>query len=442
MRSFPFGAAALCILLLTVASGVWLAAHPPARPHASVTMWTFADTHYRAYLQALPAFERAHPGVSVDIQLVANSAYAPRLQAAMAADLDVPDLAEIEITSAGSFYRGPVQSVGFEDLLPRIKASGLYERMVRARFAPYTSRGHVYGLPHDVHPVMLAYRRDLFEQAGIDASKLVTWDDFVAAGRKLTRAPDRYMLEASDSNAGLLETLLFQRDGGYFDPEGRCILDNEAAVQTMEWYVPIVAGPNRIGNDIAGGQILTRAVEEGYVVCLPAPDWRSKSIEQDIPKVGGRMALMPLPSVKRGARRTSTMGGTMIGITRASRHKDLAWELAVHLYLNKPQLAQRFRDTNILPCMVEAWKQPSFKEPRPYWSGQPLGELYAQLAPDVPFQYTSPFIRSAKAKLSESLVACAQYYRTHGDAGFDRFCRASLRQSADQVRRLVARNPY
>jgi arabinosaccharide transport system substrate-binding protein len=314
--------------------------------------------------------------------------------------------------------------------------------MVQARFAPYTSRGHVYGLPHDVHPVMLAYRRDLLEKDGVDVRKIVTWDDFVAVGRRLTRPPDRYMIELSDAGAGMLETLLFQRDGGYFDPHGRCILDNETAVETMKWYVPLVAGPNRIGNDISGGQILTKAVEEGYILCMVTPDWRSKSIEQDIPKVSGRMALMPLPAVRRGGRRTSTWGGTMIGITRRSRHKDLAWQLALHLYLDKPQLAERFRETNILPCMMDAWKQPSFTEPRPYWSDQPLGALYADLAPDVPFQYTSPFIRPAKAKLSEALVACVQYYRANGDRGFDPYCRQALRRSADQVRRLIARNPY
>ncbi|MER3473509.1 MAG: hypothetical protein C4335_05630 [Armatimonadota bacterium] len=439
---FPYGPAALSMLVLSILSGLWLAFHPAKRPQATLVMWTFAKTHYDAYKQAIPTFEAKHPGVKVDLQLVSWQAVTSRLQAAFLSDLDVPDLVEVEISAAGSFFRGPLKDVGFLDLTDRIKQSGLYDRMVKARFAPYTSRGRIFGLPHDVHPVMLAYRRDLFEKLGINPNEIQTWDDFIRIGRKITIPGQRYMLELPDSESSRFDPLLFQRDGGYFDPQGNCIMDNEIAVQTMLFYVPLVAGPNRIASDLGGGQIFTKAVEDGYFLCMIAPDWRSKTIEVDVPKMRGKMALMPLPAVYPGGRRTSTWGGTMIGITKHCKKPDLAWELALHLYLNKEDLAQRFRDTNILPALKEAWNHPAYNEPRPYWSNQPLGKLYAELAPHVPFQYTSPFIATAKAKMSEALVSCVQYYKTYGDKGFEAFVRKRLKQSADEVRRLMRRNPY
>jgi ABC-type glycerol-3-phosphate transport system substrate-binding protein len=442
MRTFPFGAAAFCMLVLSLLSGLWLAAHPIPAKTATLTFWTFANTHYDAYLQAAPSFEAAHPGVKVDVQLVSGQAVTSRLQAAFWADLDVPDLVEVEIGSAGSFFRGPLADVGFVDLTERIHRAGLWERMVRARFAPYTRRGRIFGLPHDVHPVQLAYRRDLFDRWGIDARPIRTWDDFIRIGRRLTIPNKRYMIELSDSNSSNLEMFLFQRDGGYFDPQGDCIFDNETAVQTMLWYVPLVAGPQKIGYSLGSDQILTKAVEDGYLVCLICPDWRSKFIEKDIPRVAGKMALMPLPAVMPGGRRTSTWGGTMLGITKHCPHPDLAWQLALHFYLNKADLAQRFRGTNILPGLREAWSEPAFREPRPYWSGQPIGSLYAELAPHVPFQYTSPFIVTAKQKLSEALVACVQRYNRDGQDDFEPFVRTQLRRSADQVRQLIRRNPY
>jgi arabinosaccharide transport system substrate-binding protein len=445
MRSFPFGAAAFCILVLAILSGLYLARFPVTGKRTTLTFWTFANTHYDAYMAAKPSFERAHPGVTVDIQLVNGTAVTSRLQAAFWADLDVPDVVEVEISSAGSFFRGPLGHVGFVDLTDRIHQSGLWDRMVQARFAPYTSRGRIFGLPHDVHPVQLAYRRDIFEKEGVDVGKIETWDDFIAVGRRLTRraGPNpRYMIEFPDTDASRLEMCLFQRGGGYFDPQGRCIFDNETSVRTMLWYVPLVAGPNRIGSDLGGGQILTKAVEDGYLLCLVAPDWRTKSFEKDIPRMKGRMALMPLPAVTRGGRRTSTWGGTMIAITKHCKNPDLAWKFMLHLYLDKKELAERFRGTNIIPALRDAWEQPAFHEPRPYWSGQKLGEMYAKLAPQVPFQYTSPFISTAKAKLSEALVACVQQYNSRGDAGFEAFVRWRLKESADQVRKLMARNPY
>jgi arabinosaccharide transport system substrate-binding protein len=290
--------------------------------------------------------------------------------------------------------------------------------------------------------VQLAYRRDLFEKEGVDVGQIRTWDDFIRVGRKLTVPNQRYMIELSDSDASNLEMCLFQRGGGYFNPNGECIFDNDVAVETVRWYVPLVAGPHKIGNNLGSGQILTKAVEDGYLLCIVCPDWRSKVLEVDIPRMAGKMALMPLPAVTPGGRRTSTWGGTMLGITRRCQNPDLAWQLAMHLYLDKPQLAQRFRDTNIIPALRDAWDQPAFHEPRSYWSGEPLGALYARLAPDVPFQYTSPLIHPAKDKLGEALVACVQQYNNHGDAGFADYVRDRLKQSADEVRAMIRRNPY
>jgi arabinosaccharide transport system substrate-binding protein len=376
------------------------------------------------------------------MQIVSNQAIPRRLQAAFWSDLDVPDMVELEISAAGSFFRGPLEHVGFEDLTTRIRQDDLLDKMVRARFSPYTNRGRIFGLPHDVHPVMIAYRRDLFEKEGVDVDKIKTWDDYIQVARKLTIPNKRYMLELNETDSSHMEIFLFQRGGGYFNPQGEVIFDNEASVQTMRWYVPLVTGPKKIASNLGGAQILTRAVEEGYFLGLMTPDWRSKSIQNDIPRMKGKMALMPLPAVEPGGRRTGTWGGTMLGITKASQEQDLAWELAKALYLNKQDLAERFDGTNILPPLKEAWNQPEFKKPNPYFSNQPLGELYAQLAPQVPPQYSSPFVSIAKSKLGEAMVACVQQYNRSGERGFEQFCRAQLKESADEVRAMMKRNPY
>ena len=442
MVRFPYGASAAVMAGLAVASGAYLAARRAHKPRYDLRLWTFAKPHGDAYLKMLPDFLRKNPGKSVDIQIVAGEAVTSRLQAAFWSNLDVPDLAEVEISWAGSFFRGRLESIGFRDLTERIHQTGLWERIVQARFAPYTTRGRIFGIPHDVHPVMLAYRRDLVEKLGIDVERLRTWDEFVEVGRRVTVPGKRFMMELPPEGLSALEVMLFQRGGGYFDAQGNCTLDNEIAIETMRYYAPLVAGKHRIGNDLGGGQIFTRALEDGYYLFMVAPDWRTKSIEQDVPKVAGRMALMPLPAFYPGGRRTSTWGGTMIGITKRCADPDLAWELVMHLYLNKEALAEQFRGTNILPPARDLWDHPAYDEPRPFWSNQPLGRLYANLAPETPPQYTSPYIGLAKAKLSEALIACVRYYDRYGVRGFDGFVRQQMARAAAEVRRQMRRNPY
>lgn len=465
---FPFGLAPFIILSLTLIAAGWLAGHPIPKTEATLRLWTFANIHAMAYEKVAPAFEAKHPGTTVSIQLVHGTAVTSRLRAAFWSDLDVPDLVEVEISSAGSFFRGPIDDIGFVDLTPRLKSTDpkdaglsapllkdgsidptspgprvpLYDRIVKTRFAPYSNRDRIFGLPHDVHPVMLAYRRDLFEELGIQAEELDTWDKFIAVGRKITKPGERYMIEFSDSGSGNFEPILFQRDGGYFDADGKVTMDNEIAVQTVLWYIPLVAGPGRIGNDLGWGDIFTRAVEAGYFLTFICPDWRSKGVEESIPRMAGKMALMPVPAFTPGGRRTTTWGGTMLGLTRKCRNPDLTWKLAQHLYLDTESLAERFRELNILPPLRDAWRHPAFAEPRPYWSNQPIGTLYTALADQVPPQFTSPFIELAKSKMSEVISACAQYYREHGDVGFDAFARECLRRAADQVRLQMARNPF
>ena len=198
---------------------------------------------------------------------------------------------------------------------------------------------------------------------------------------------------------------LFQRGGGYFDPAGNCTLDNEIAVQAMRWYVPLVAGPHPIGKDIGGvsGQFLTQAVENGYLLCLICPDWRMKGIENDVPRLSGKMALMDLPAVSPGARPTSTWGGTMLGITKHCKNQALAWELARYFYTDPPQLAERFRQLEIIPpfqgrvepaglqraaCLLE----------RPEESGRAISRWPRRF----PYQYTSPAIVTAKSQVQRS----------------------------------------
>ena len=43
-------------------------------------------------------------------------------------------------------------------------------------------------MPWDSGPVVLYYRRDMFEKAGVDPASIETWDDFVEAGKKVVAA--------------------------------------------------------------------------------------------------------------------------------------------------------------------------------------------------------------------------------------------------------------
>ncbi len=447
---FPAGKAVLFLLAVGVISMLGIA-FQPARPHHDLEFWTFAQPHYQSYRKVLPGFLAAHPGVTVDVQLISYQALHQGLRAGFIAGKGVPDMVEIEIGQAGTFFAGPLEDIGFLDITDRLKESGLYERMVPSRFTAYTTRGRIFGVPHDVHPLALAYRRDLFEAAGVDPAAIETWEDFIRAGRRITRdldydgRPDRYAIELDPSSSYLLEIMLRQRGFFFFRPDGSLAFDDPVLVDSLVTYVRMAAGPEKIGTNLGGGAILTQAVMDGYLCALWLPDWRVGVFMQDIPKAKGLLRVMPLPAWEKGGRRLSTWGGTMMGISKACRNRDMAWELLKYLYFNPEDLAERYDTTGIIPPLREAWKLPVFDKPAEYFGGQKVGRLFTELAPDVPPTQNTPFTQRVGTRLGEVVDNSVKWYDALGredPAALKEFILAELERITPIIEREVSRLPF
>lgn len=441
---FPFGRAPLFILLAAIASGItlWVGQKERAQP-PDLVLLTASPTHVAAYEKIVPAFEREH-GVRVQVHLVNWQALKGRLRNALLAERHVADLVELQAGALGTFTSGPIDDVGFLDLSSRVREEGLDDKLVPSRLALWTIEGKTLALPHDVHPVMLAYRRDILQEAGIDPETLRTWDDVVALAPKLMKdldgdgIVDRHLFDFSAPPLDL-RRLLAQQDADIIGPERQLRLDTPAVANTIAWYVKQTVGPHKTAYAAGWGQTYSRALIEGLSVFYLMADWRTKMLEGDVPGLAGQMALMPLPAWHEGGRRTSSEGGTGLAITRTSKRADLAWKLARHLYFNEADLGARFLDTNILPPTPKVWDQSAFFAPNAYFSGQPLGRFLAGLASEAPVLATSPFESLAEAKLDEVYRRAAARY-AEGGKDLLPFIRAELTRVAGQVALAMRRN--
>jgi arabinosaccharide transport system substrate-binding protein len=442
---YPYGRAPFALLAIAIASvGIRVATARRHEDRPDLVVATHTDAHYAEYLKAIPRFEREHH-VKVQLQLVNWASLQSRLQNSILAGTEVPDLAELFEGSMGYFTRGPVEDFGVMDLTDRLSRDGLSERVVESRFSLWSARGRIYGLPHDVHPVMLAYRRDLVAQLGIDVSKLDTWEKFVEVGQRISRdfdgdgVIDHYMIDLRFDGAWGLDTLMLQRGGQFFDPQGNVAFATEDTAELIHWYILQTRGPHKIGYDCGWGQPVAKAMIDGLVLFQWTPDWRSWMFEDEVPSLKGKMGLIPLPAWKPGGRRTSVWGGTGLIIMKATKNPELAWELAKFLYFDTPELGRRFLGTNIVPVLKDAWNLPEFDRPNPYWSNEPIGRLYANLAPEAPAVYSSPVDAQARTKLDEAFTLSVEHYTKYGEAGLTEAIRANLAKVAADVRRYADR---
>lgn len=415
-------------------------------------MWTFAPPHARMYEPLLEEWQ-AEPGhPSVEIEVLSLPALERRMLGAFLSGVPVADLIEAERRVASRAFAGPIEAVGFLDLTDRLRDEGLLDSINEASFSPWTSRGRIFGLPHDVHPVMLCYRADLVEAAGIDVSKIETWDDFAREMRPLMTdedgdgEPDRYLIAFWTTFPEQLEALILQAGDGFFDEDDRLRIATPTNARVLATLAGWIAGPNRIAVDVpefnAAGNKLKL---DGKVVAAIMPDWLSNIWRQQMPGLSGKLKLMPLPAWEPGGRRTSVWGGTMLGIPRTAKNPDELWELAKRLYLS-PELSRTLYEVgDIITPVQDNWSDPIYDKPDEFFSGQPKGRLYINLAGDVPRRNSSPFNTMAMQRTQDALVGLVDELRA--EPGMSRAALKAramelLRVAETDVRSRIDRNVF
>lgn len=216
--------------------------------------------------------------------------------------------------------------------------------------------------------------------------------------------------------------------------------NSPAVAEVFLWYVRQSQGPKRIAWDCGVGQSQMKAISDGLALFHIVPDWRSYVLQTELPRLSGKMALMPLPAWKQGGRRTSVWGGTGLVVVKQTKNPDLAWELAKFLYFDRGDLGKRFTATNIIPVLKDAWNLPEFNQPNPYYSNQPIGRLYADLASETPPVYSSAVDDLAQIKLDEAYSRVIQHYKRHGEEGLVDRIREELARAEAHVKRVADRN--
>lgn len=416
LKTIPLGP--LVILVIAAVSSIAIAIWPSEKAEGLV-FWIFAPHHARMYGPVIEEWNETANASGVEriqMNVLSMGALNRRTQSGMWAKTPTSDLVEIEQPSVARFMAGPVEEVGFYDLTDRLKKEGIYEKLNQPSFAPWSSRGRIFGLPHDVHPVLLCYRADLVEAAGIDVSEIETWDDFERLMRPLVEDTDgdgdddRYLLGMWYTSARDVEGLLLQAGGGTFDAQGNSIIASDANAKVIARVVTWCVGPNRIAIDApefspSGNELKLK----GRVVAALMPDWLAGVWMNALGDLNGKVKLMPIPAWERGGRRTSVIGGTMIAIPKTTRDFDSAWTFAKELYLS-PDLAQKLFETNhIISPVVDLWNEPYYAVKNPYFSDQQSGLMYIEQAPNVPYRTSSPFHQVAMQQIMDAGVALKNY---------------------------------
>lgn len=442
------------LALLACVSGLAVLARP-ATPRADLTVWVFAEDEAETFRQAPPdggisliqRFAKS-TGSSVQVDLIAQRALDARLMSLFMSDdptADTPDLVEIDMASVGKYFRPPTGDVGLLPLNGFLADSKEMENILPSRLAPWSKGGLIFGLPRDVHPVTLTYRKDLFDQAGVDLEAARTWPEFQEKCLQFQRywsehgSPGRMALELFTTQSEELLLMLMQQQVNLVDERNRIELADPKVAQTLAFYAQLVAGPRRIAADtIPGTAFGYRDLADGNVCAMLTPDWRAAYLKQYAPELAGKVRMMPLPVFDQTDAPTSTWGGTMIGIPRRARNPGASWKLLEFLCLSPEGLEARRRYSEIIPPLKNRWNDAVYQSGDPFFGGQPIDRLYIELAGQIPTRYVTPISINAQAALSVVLNRAVGYVNEHGQENLQGVCAGWLAEAAAQVRQWVS----
>lgn len=386
---------------LAVLSGVAITVRSSAPDHHIPTVWTFSPAH-ADQLRAT-----ATGSAPVDVSLLAARALDIRLQSLQRSGeaTHVPELVEIEIGSVGKYFSGSADNVPFVPLTDRLRASGWLDHISPSRLAAWSKDGQIFGLPLDVHPVSLTYRKDLLAAAGIDLMIVTTWrelHDRCLAFERVERDAGRRTraIQLPSGSADVLSMMLQQRGVQLVDAQDKPNLIDPRVADTLIRYAQLVAGPRRVSADASPGPgRWADDLARGDVAIAMTPDWALADLRRTSVSLDGKLAMRRLPVFDPSDAPTASWGGTMVAIPRVCPDPDAAWALLEQLYLSESARQVRAKD-DILPAVVDWWDNTTQPVGDPLYAGQPIRSLYATLARQLPARVVTPFTGMATSALS------------------------------------------
>ncbi len=423
-------------------------------PSKNLQMWVFSPEHQAMYAPMIENMQSAADdgNQEIDLSLLSIAAIKSKMMSGFFGGLPTADLIEVERATVGQIFMGPPEAIGFHDLTDRLIADGLYDQINAPSLSPWSINGRTYGLPHDVHPVMLAYRADLTEAAGIDLTEATTWDKFfelldpLKADNDGDGQPDHYPLSMWVTQQDNIELLMLQGGGQLFDDEGNPTLNSDLNAELLAEIVSWCAGSNPVVTDIdefsaAGHQ----ARVDGDAIAYLCPDWMCSIWKMHVPGIAGKMKVMPLPAFKEGGRRTSVRGGTMLGIPKTTQAFEQSWETAVELYTSPEIARELYSMVDIISPIRSLWDDPVYAEPDQFFMDQQKGLMYIELAPEIPLRTSSPYNYNAVLEIRDAATNLLRWYNEQESVDPESLLAQTkllLNTGQDAIERQMSRNAF
>jgi lactose/L-arabinose transport system substrate-binding protein len=405
----------------------------PEKPTGKIVIWGWTaairDTIEAAGL--IEAFKAEYPDIEVEIQYYGPNEVYTNLPLALIAGEGAPDVCLVENSHLAEY----VELGGLLDLSDRV--APFIEKMNDYKWFDCTKDGKYYCMPWDSGPVVMYYRRDVFDAAGLasdpdSVSDLVsTWDKYFDTCQTIKDETGFACFAHNKANnyGRLYEMALWQQGLGYYDADsGEVTVDSPENIATLEmlgrfWDADLVSDALE-WNDPWYAEL---ASLDQPIATLVEASWMEVFMKSWIaPGTAGKWGVALMPAWEEGQPRASNDGGSTFVIPEQSKNADAAWAFVEFTLGRDDSQLKMFAVSGFIPSLETTYDDALFLQGDSYLGGQNARAVYADVVAKIP----RATVYGPNYGMMNGAVSLAIQRYASGDASAE----DALRDAADEIR--------
>jgi len=380
MRVFCAGLAAM----LGLAVFVLVPASASAAEKQELVVWhSKATDRGKVWAKLVEDFNNSHPDIKVTATY--QGGYETTIQkvtTAIAANA-TPDVAELPQSYGIPQFAESGRLLPLDGFLTKEDKADFYEPAI----ARYTYKGKIYAIPNAVSTSLLYYNVDMFKEVGLDPNKPPqTWDELVAAGKKLTRdingdgKIDKWGLVSHTTVNYFLYAFIAENGGELFDSQGNPVFNSKECVEAFQYWSDLVHKHKIMP------PLTHTAANKLFIAGTAGMMYQSTGFMETLDRsVGGRfqykVAFMPK---KKGY--GTDIGGTGIGIFKSNPKREAAAWTFVKWMTDTERSAFWSEKTGYIAARKSSHKFPSHVK---FLEANPNNRVAAEQLPYAAVQYAA-----------------------------------------------------
>jgi len=354
--------------------------------------------------QEVALFEKKYPAVKVKVVNAGQGGPEyTKLRTVLQAGTGAPDVAQIEFQYIPTF----TITDSLLDLRP-YGAAALKDKFVDWTWAQVSGpNGEVWAIPQDTGPLGMLYRKDIFDQYGIQVP--TTWDEFAAAARKLhTANPNVYLTNFAPNEVAAWHGLLWQAGGKPYVKSGKSTIAihvNDATSKKLAAYWGGLAKEGVVGTEPDFTDPWFAALNSGKYATWLTAAWGPVFLSGSAKSTSGKWRAAPLPQWDASTPQSGNWGGSTSAVIKSTKNAIAAAVFAQFLNTD-PDSTKLFATKQFLfPATKALLAEPAYVGDTPaFYGGQKVNELFAGISSTVntTFQWP-PFLDRVEADFKETV---------------------------------------